>query len=199
MKTLNLTGELERLIAAITRRVDDFKHVDPSRVMVCVATTRSGGVHGAYAKIHPLRFENGARTTLVKRRRGSVRCDITPVERQGVEMLYVIYVLVPRFLNLTLREKLVTIFHELYHVSPAFDGDIRRFPGKNYAHGSSRKKYNDRMAQLVARFLEHPDTADLVGFLEGDMAAIRARCGTLVGRRMAAPKLRIVPDENANR
>ena len=139
-KTLNLTLELERLIADITARIDEFRHVDPSRVMVCVATTRGGGVHGTYAKIHPLRFENGSRTTLVKRRRSSVRCEVTPVSRQGVEMLYVIYVLVPRFLNLPLREKLITVFHELYHVSPAFDGDIRRFPGKNYAHGSSRKK-----------------------------------------------------------
>ena len=196
MKTLNLTGELERLIAAITRRVDEFRHVDPSRVMVCVATTRGGGVHGTYAKIHPLRFENGARTTLVRRRRGSVRCEITPVTRHGLEMLYIIYVLVPRFLNLSLREKLITLFHELYHVSPAFDGDIRRFPGKNYAHGSSRKKFNELMAQMVDRYLEHPEHVSEAGFLEGDMAAIRARHGSLVGRRMVAPRLRIVPDGN---
>jgi hypothetical protein len=196
MKILNLTGELERLIGEIVVRVEEFRHVDPSRVMVCVATTRGGGVHGTYAKIHPLRFENGARTTLVKRRRGSVRCEITPVMRQEIEMLYIIYVLVPRFLNLALRDKLITIFHELYHISPAFDGDIRRFPGKNYAHGSSRKKYNDLMAQLVDRYLEHPGHVSGVDFLEGDMAALRARCGSLVGRRLAAPKLRIVPDEH---
>jgi hypothetical protein len=194
MKTLNITGELERLIADITCRVDEFRHVDPSRVMVCVATTRGGGVHGTYAKIHPLRFENGARTTLVKRRRGSVRCEVTPVVRQEVEMLYVIYVLVPRFLNLPLREKLITLFHELYHVSPAFDGDIRRFPGKNYAHGSSRKKYNALMALMVDRYLEDPETGSGVNFLEGDMAVMRARYGSLVGRRMAAPKFRIIPD-----
>ena len=199
MKVLNLTGELERLVADITGRVDEFRHVDPSRVMVCVATTRGKGVHGTYAKIHPLRFENGSRTTLIKRRRNTVRCEITPVARQGVEMLYVIYVLVPRFLNLPLREKLITLFHELYHVSPAFDGDIRRFPGKNYAHGSSRKKYNERMAHMVDLYLEHPEHASGVSFLEGDLTAIRSRYGSLVGRRMAAPKLRIVPDEHAHR
>jgi predicted metallopeptidase len=197
MKTLNLTGELERLIADISSRVDEFRHVDPSRVMVCVATTRGGGVHGTYAKIHPLRFENGSRTTLVKRRRSTVRCEVTPVSRQGVEMLYVIYVLVPRFLNLPLREKLITLFHELYHVSPAFDGDIRRFPGKNYAHGSSRKKYNALMALMVDRYLDEPENVSGAGFLEGDMAMMRARYGSLVGRRLTAPKLRIVPDNPA--
>lgn len=198
-KTLNLTGELERLITDITGRIDEFRHVDPSRVMVCVATTRGGGVHGTYAKIHPLRFENGSRTTLVKRRQSSVRCEVTPVSRQGVEMLYVIYVLVPRFLNLPLREKLITVIHELYHISPAFDGDIRRFPGKNYAHSSSRKKYNALMAQMVDRYLEQPENVSRVSFLEGDMAAMRTRYGSLVGRKMAAPRLRIIPDEHVHR
>ena len=68
-------------------------------------------------------------------------------------MLYIVYFLVPRFFNLPLREKLITIFHELYHVSPGFDGDIRRFPGRNYAHGASRKRYNAEMAGLVDGYL----------------------------------------------
>jgi len=192
MPTLNLTHEMERLIAAIVRQVEEFNHIDPDRVMVCVSTTRGGGIHGTYAKIHPLRFENGSRTTLVRRRRGASLYEIPPVTRQGMEMLYIIYFLVPRFLNLPLREKLITVFHELYHVSPAFDGDIRRFPGKNYAHGSSRKKFNVLMAELVESFLGTTENLKTVEFLEGDMEAIRSRYCALVGRRMAAPKLRVV-------
>ena len=192
MPTLNLTHEMERLIAAIVRQVEEFNHIDSDRVMVCVSTTRGGGIHGTYAKIHPLRFENGSRTTLVRRRRGAALYEIPPVTRQGMEMLYIIYFLVPRFLNLPLREKLITVFHELYHVSPAFDGDIRRFPGKNYAHGSSRKKFNVLMAELVESFLGTTENLKTVEFLEGDMEAIRSRYCALVGRRMAAPKLRVV-------
>jgi predicted metallopeptidase len=192
MPTLNLTHEMERLIAAIVRQVEEFNHIDPDRVMVCVSTTRGGGIHGTYAKIHPLRFENGSRTTLVRRRRGAALYEIPPVTRQGMEMLYIIYFLVPRFLNLPLREKLITVFHELYHVSPAFDGDIRRFPGKNYAHGSSRKKFNVLMAELVESFLGTTENLKTVEFLEGDMEAIRSRYCALVGRRLAAPKLRVV-------
>ena len=192
MSTLNLTLELERLIAGITREVPEFMHIQPERVMTCIASTRGGGIHGMYAKIHPLRFESGSRTALLRRRRGKVLCEITPVNRSGVEMLYVIYFLVPRFFNLPFREKMITIFHELYHISPAFDGDIRRFGGKNYAHGSSRKKYNAAMEALVNAYLEKLDDPAQLDFLEGDLAALRSRYDSLVGRKMAAPKLRVV-------
>ncbi len=189
MATLNLTLELERLIADIVRRTESFGHIDPERVMVCISSTRGGGIHGTYAKIHPLRFENGSRTTGVRRRTGTIRYEITPVTFRDGEMLYVIYFLVPRFLNLPFREKLITIFHELYHISPEFNGDIRRFPGKNYAHGSSTKRYNALMATLVDAYLAGPDRERLASFLEGDMEEMRRRYGTIVARRLATPKV----------
>src|SRR5512146_1961825 len=166
MTTLNLTAALERLIADIVRRCDEFGHVEPSRVLVCVASTRGGGVHGTYAKIHPLRFEGGSRTQQLRRRRSSITIEMPTVTHRGVEMLYVVYFLVPRFLDLPFREKLITVFHELYHISPAFDGDIRRFPGKNYAHGSSTRKYNAYMAELVDAYLAQLDDQGLIAFLE---------------------------------
>ena len=189
MTTLNLTAELERLIADICRQVTEFSHVDPARVMVCVATTRGGGVHGTYAKIHPLRFAGGAQTTRLRRGRRTLTCTMPAVSHRGVEMLYVVYFLVPRFLDLPFREKLITVFHELFHVSPAFDGDIRRFPGKNYAHGSSTKRYNAYMAQLADAYLGQLEDRSLVAFLDGDMAALRERFQAIVGRRFAAPKI----------
>jgi hypothetical protein len=190
--TFNLTLELERLIGDIVRRVEAFSHIDPERVMVCVATTRGSGIHGTYAKIHPLRFAGGSRTTTIRKRRRTLLCEMTPVTCRGVEILYVIYFLVPRFLNLPLRDKLITIFHELFHISPEFNGDIRRFPGKNYAHGSSRKKFNAVMENLVQEYLGKTGGTELVGCIEGDMEVIRSRHGTIVGRKMAAPRLRIV-------
>ncbi len=190
--TLNLTAALERLIADIVLRSEEFRHVDPARVLVCVASTRGGGVHGTYAKIHPLRFEGGSRTQVLRRRRSPVTIEMPTVTHLGAEILYVIYFLVPRFLDLPFREKLITVFHELYHISPAFDGDIRRFPGKNYAHGSSTLKYNAYMGQLVDAYLAKLDDTALIAFLEGNMAELRARHKALVGRRMPAPKLRIV-------
>lgn len=192
MTTLNLTAELERLIADIVCRVEELSHIDPARVLVCVASTRSGGVHGTYAKIHPLRFAGGALTTEVRRGRRTITCAMPTVTHQGREMLYVIYFLVPRFLNLTLTEKLITICHELYHISPEFNGDIRRFPGRNYAHGGSTRKYNAYMAKLVESYLKNAECERHIGFLKGDMEAIRARHKAVVGRKMAAPRIRIV-------
>ncbi|MRR57589.1 MAG: hypothetical protein EG824_05180 [Deltaproteobacteria bacterium] len=191
MSTLNLTRALEELIADITSRVDEFRHIDPDRVLICVSSTRGGGIHGTYAKIHPLRFEGGLSSIEVKRGRRTRVCTLPEVTLGGKEMLYIIYFLVPRFFNLTLRDKLVTVFHELFHISPLFDGDIRRFPGRNYAHGGSRKRYNAIMADMVDVYLRQMEAQALIGFLDGDMETLRARHGVIVGRRFPAPKIHI--------
>jgi predicted metallopeptidase len=191
MTVLNVTGEIENLIRLITSVVPELNHIDPSRVLVCVASTRGGGVHGTYAKIHPLRFTGGERSMVVRRGRKNITWSMPGVTYRGVDMLYIIYFLVPRFLNLSLREKLITIFHELYHISPDFNGDIRRFPGKNYAHGSSRKRYNAFMAKLVDGFLGGMEDDSPVKFLHGDMETMRACHGTIVGRRFPAPRVQV--------
>jgi predicted metallopeptidase len=190
--TLNLSAELERLIADIAVRVEEFSHLDPRRILVCVSSTRGGGVHGTYAKIHPLRFENGTRSKTIRRGVRKYDYEMPVITHRGVDMLYVVYFLIPRFLNLPFREKLITLFHELFHISPEFNGDIRRFPGKNYAHGSSTKRYNANMAKLVEAYLKKHDQVGLTAFLEGDMAAIRERYQAIVGRKMAAPRITLV-------
>ncbi|HOP40123.1 MAG TPA: putative metallopeptidase [Geobacteraceae bacterium] len=190
MSTFNLTRALEELVDDIVSRVGDFSHIDPTRILICVSSTRGGGVHGTFAKIHPLRFQGGGRTTKVQRGRKTYTCTMPTVMHRDIEMLYLIYFLVPRFLNLSLREKLITVFHELYHVSPLFDGDIRRFPGRNYAHGGSRKHYNSRMASLVDEYLGENEGPDF-GFLDCDMDALRSRYRMIVARRFPAPKVRI--------
>jgi predicted metallopeptidase len=191
VSTLNLTRALEELVADIVCQVSDFSHVDPKKVLICVSSTRSGGVYGTFAKIHPLRFPGGSRTREVKRARRVFTCTMPMVTHRDTEILYIIYFLVPRFLNLTLREKLITVFHELYHISPDFDGDIRRFPGRNFAHGSSRKRYNALMEGLVDRYLQEKECLDCLDFLEVDMAALRVKYQTIVARKYPAPKVQI--------
>jgi putative metallopeptidase len=191
MNVLNLTGELERLIADIVGRMEEFGHIDPSRLLVCVTATRGSGVHGTYAKIHPLRFAGGSTSTRMKRGRRTVTCTLPIITHQGREVLYLVYFLVPRFFNLSLREKLITVFHELYHVSPAFDGDIRRFSGRNYAHGSSTKRYNAHMATLVDAYLARRGGDLLPDFLSSTMSELRNRHRVIVARRMRAPRIEL--------
>lgn len=190
MSTLNLTGELERLIRDIVARTPDLEHIAPEKLLVCVSTGRPG-VGGSLAKIHPLRFAGGEKS--MKRGRGwrSVLCTMPTITHQGEEMLYVIYFMVPRFLELSFREKLITVFHELYHISPACDGDIRRFPGKNYAHGSSTKRYNAQMGELVDDYLERLPERSALDFLDGNLAALRSRHQAIVARRLPAPRIGI--------
>ncbi|ACH37419.1 hypothetical protein Gbem_0390 [Citrifermentans bemidjiense Bem] len=192
MTTLNLTGELERLIRDITARTPQLQHVIPDKLLVCVSTGRTTR-GGSLAKIHPLRFAGGERSVKARRGRRSVLCTMPTIKHQGEEMLYVIYFLVPRFLELPQREKLITIFHELYHISPACDGDIRRFPGRNYAHGSSTKSYNLLMGKLVDAYLELIPEPSALDFLEGDLASLRTRHKAIVGRRLQAPRISITP------
>ena len=192
MAILNLSAEMERLIADIVSRMPEFGHIDPARVLVCVSLTRGGGVHGTYAKIHPLRFENGMRYQTIRRGMRKYDYEMQTITHRGVEMLYVIYLLIPRFLNLPFREKMITLFHELFHISPEFNGDIRRFPGKNYAHGSSTRRYNAQMDKLVGIYLGQHGDCSLAAFLEGNMEEIRVRYKTIVGRKLAAPRIKLV-------
>lgn len=191
MTTLNLTAELERLIADIAARHEAFSHVDPSRLLVCVNSTRSATAHGLFAKIHPLRFPEGRVVQTVRRGRATLRCTMPELTHQGTEVLYIIYFMVPRFLDRPLRDKLITVFHELYHISPGFDGDIRRFPGRNFAHGGSTKKYNRLMERFVDEYLQLPFCNGLTAFLEHGMSELKAKHRAVVGRKMPMPKIRV--------
>lgn len=192
VSTLNLTGELERLIRDITLRSPELQHIVPERLLVCVSSGRpSSG--GSLAKIHPLRFEGGEKSMSTRRGRRRVLCTMPTITHLGEEMLYVVYFLVPRFLELPFREKLITVFHELYHISPDCDGDIRRFPGRNYAHGSSTKSYNLYMGKLVDTYLAALTDHSGLSFLEGNLAALRERHGAIVGRRLQAPRICVSP------
>jgi hypothetical protein len=190
--TLNLTSELERLIRDIVARTPEFHHVATENLLVCISSGRpSPG--GSLAKIHPLRFEGGEKSVRRRRGRRAVLCTMPTIMHQGEEILYVVYFLVPRFLELSTREKLITVFHELYHISPAFDGDIRRFPGRNYAHGSSTKAYNALMAKLVDAYLDQLPDPSVMLFLEGNLAELRRRHRAIVARRLPAPRISISP------
>lgn len=188
MSTLNLTGELERLIRDIAARTPELEHIAPDKLLVCVATGRPGA-GGSLAKIHPLRFAGGEKSMKRRRGRRSVLCTMPTITHQGEEMLYIIYFMVPRFLELPFRDKLITVFHELYHISPACDGDIRRFPGRNYAHGSSTKIYNEQMGKLADAYLERLAERSTLDFLDGNLASLRSCHSAIVARRLQAPRV----------
>ncbi len=192
---LDCTALLGRLGADVCRRVAALSHIDPDRVLFCLCRSRAEGLHGTYARIVPLRFAGGAIS--VTRRRGRYRetFRLPSLVHEKREILYLIQVMVPRFLRLSFDQKLQTVVHELYHISESFNGDIRRFPGRTYAHGPSRKRFDHTVAQLVTDYLEsRPDPAllDFLRLTEEDWGQGRVR---LTGLTVPLPRARLVARE----
>jgi hypothetical protein len=104
-------------------------------------------------------------------------------------MLYILNFYLPRFLDLEFREKLDTIVHELWHIGPDFDGDVRRFGSRCFAHGASQKRYDAQVRRLLERWLACEPPESLYGFLRLSFSELRARHGQVRGRKIRPPKL----------
>lgn len=168
--------------------ISELRHVDIDRIGVGVRRSLKPGQWGIYASITPLRFEGGA---VVGVRRGREVTIQRVTNSDGHEMLYLLAVYLPRFMDLPFREKLVTLFHELWHISPEFNGDIRRFAGRCYAHTGSQKKFDDHIGVLADRWLREsdPDEIDrLTGFLQGTFSELLKREGAISVVKYRQPK-----------
>ncbi len=77
-----------------------------------------------------------------------------PYHYEGREILYIIYFMLPRFQNLSFRDKLETLIHEIYHISPRCDGDLRRLKGRSHIHGNSIEEYDRNIRAITDRFLD---------------------------------------------
>jgi len=169
----------------ICLRHPEFRHVRMSQVAVTFAQTRSPVEWGIQARLTPLRFEDGV---ITERRKGRW-WTVQRVYHQGQESLYILTFFLPRFLNLSFEEKLITVFHELYHISPGFNGDIRRFEGSCYMHTGSQKSYDRQMAVFADEYLRLKVSEELVRFLRYSFGELRSHCGDVVGLRIAIPRL----------
>jgi predicted metallopeptidase len=181
----DFTAAMRRLCDDIAQRLPEFAHVRMDQVAVTFAQARRRVSYGLQAKLTPLRFEGGALTAT---RRGRLYA----IQRWYAgerEMLYVLTFYLPRFLDQTFREKLITVMHELYHIGPRFDGDIRRLGGHCHVHSHSQKEYDRHMDRLVERYFAAGAPPALHGFLESSYRNLVARHGAVVGIRMPIPKL----------
>lgn len=181
----DFTHCMNRLCEDVTNRHEAFQHIDMSRVAVCFAQTRSKVLHGLQAKLTPLRFEGGTMTT---HRRGR-QWTVQRVFLGEKEMLYLLTFYLPRFLNQSFREKFVTILHELYHISPHFDGDIRRFDGRYHVHSHSQTEYDREMEQYAAEYLSMRPSAEIYSFLNFDFRSLQKQHGGVIGLQVPIPKL----------
>jgi hypothetical protein len=167
-------------------RLPELGHIDLAQVAISFSQARKPVSHGLYASLTPMRFAAGRRQTIIRGR----PYRVAPlVDGQGREILYILSFYLPRFLNGSLEEKLSTTLHELWHIGPQFDGDLRRHEGRCYAHGHSTREYDQQMDQLAQRWLALDPPAHLYGFLQWSFAELVAEHGAVVGSRVPVPKL----------
>lgn len=183
---LDFTAEVRRLCLDLTRDVEELSHIDMGRVGVSLCRSRAEGRHGLQATLTPLRFEGGAR---VGRRRGRQYRVERCLDESGQELLYVMSLYLPRFCENLWREKLLTVVHELWHIGPQFNGDLRRFAGRCFAHGRSQRSFDAQVTRLVDHWLAGNSAADRFEFLRHDFDELCRRYTTIHGTHYRLPKL----------
>jgi predicted metallopeptidase len=186
----DFTGFMRPLCGDMVSRVSELGHIDLGRVAFSFCQTRKSVSHGMYASLTPLRFVGGKREMVRRGRRYGMQ---RVLDSSGREMLYILNFYLPRFLNLPLREKLNTVVHELWHIGPKCDGDLRRFGGRCYAHSGSQKKYDALVSQLVDRWLRLDPPESLFAALQFDFRGLYDKYGSIHGTRVKSPKLIPLP------
>ena len=163
-----------------------MRHIDMSRVAVAFSQTRKGVRHGIHASLTPMRVEDGA---MEGERRGRLYRAQRLFDASGTEMLYILKFYLPRFQNESFEEKLTTIFHELWHISGEFNGDIRRHAGRCYVHTSSEKEYDRQMLKFAREWLQMGPAQQLYQFVQDDFRELQRKFGNIIGVKVPQPKL----------
>jgi hypothetical protein len=189
---VDFSTELDNLSRDLCNRIPELSHIDPNRLLFSIARSRAEGTQGTYARIAPLRFAGGAQEHT--RRRGPWRetFRMPVLHHQQREIYYLITLFLPRFLRLSFEQKILTVVHELYHISDACDGDIRRFSGRNYAHGPSRAAYNRVIQKLVDTYLAGNPPQSLLNFLQLDETSWHQRQVRIYGITTSIPRAHLV-------
>jgi len=182
------TAHMTRLCTDIAARCPDFGHIDTKRCLFTITPSRNGSKFGLQARVTAMRCRGG---TMERTYRGrQYRAQRYFVD--GQEMLYLVTFCVPRFVNQSFDSKLVTIFHELFHISPEFNGDIRRLGGRYSAHTASKQHYDEAMARLATNYLRQYPDPQLLVFLRYSSTDLVKQFGAYSGVNVPQPKLVLV-------
>lgn len=184
----SLTDDIALLVHLLSKRVDALSHLRPGQILHGISQARARTVHGVYAQCHGLRFRHGAISQPTRDGNAWVWPEIRV---RGQTVLYYITYFLPRFLDQSPTEKLHTLLHELYHISPRFDGDLRRFAGRNEFHGNN---YDRIIDGLVEEAQPHVN-AEQFEFLRCGFDELAARHGAVTGNKLVRFKPRLLPAE----
>lgn len=155
---------MENLMRAILARVPEYAHYTAEQIAVSASYCRSHRRAGLLAYVVPLKFKNGSPVERRVRGKRILHWAMVPTFRNGQEVLYIMSFLLPRYWKQTFRQRLETVVHELYHIHPSFNGDLRRFAGRNRLHGDM-KEYDAQVKRLTDIFLDTGPPEEALEFL----------------------------------
>lgn len=182
--SINLTDILTQIINDMINSTVEFKSFDLNRILVCCASNRKDYRGATYGKLFPLRFKDGSE---IVRHNGKLY-TIPKVKFNEYEILYIIYLYIPKFFNLTPEDKIRVMFHELYHISPEFNGDIRRMGRFKAAHGHSKKSFEEKYIEYAESYLKKIQNSSHLNFLKMNSEEIQNSFKTVKYRRMKSIK-----------
>ena len=182
----DFTLHIHDVCADMVSRLPELSHIDIERVAISFSQARKRVAHGLYATTTPMRFEDGALIGVRRSRKYSVQRLFDDQQR---EMLYIVSFYLPRFMDVCFKEKLITIIHELWHISPDFNGDLRRHSGRCYVHTRSQKEYDAQMAQFADRWLDSNPSPKRFEFLHLSFDELTSKHGKVYGIKIPHPKL----------
>ncbi len=109
----DFTHAVRALLEHVARTVPEFAHLEPARIVVVAGEAR----RASRGTVKPLCFPGGRRTDSLGRKKPLVKVH-------GKRMLYSITLRPLFFRRSTVRQRVATVLHELFHISPQFDGTL---------------------------------------------------------------------------
>jgi hypothetical protein len=189
-KPFHFSLRMKEICEDIANHSEPFWHLKVDRMLFTFTQARSSQSHGLQARVTPMRFRDGAP---IRNHRGrKYRVQQYLVDES--EILYIVTFCLPRFLNRTFDDKLITIFHELYHISPFFNGDLRRHAGRCEYHTSSQKGYDREMAAYARGYIQKQTDSSKYDFLRLNYSQLIHRHPYVVGYQVPRPKLIPIED-----
>ena len=138
-KRPNFNKVVRALLEDISTRMVEFSHVKPARILVVAGEAR----RSSRATVKPLTFTGGKSLDVLGRRKPVVRIH-------GKRMLYSITLRPLFFRGSTPKARIATLLHELYHISPRFDGTL----DEERRHVAMGKNFEKGLRPLVRRYLK---------------------------------------------
>ncbi len=209
MTVFDFSERMTRLCDDVTRIVPELQHIDMDRVLVTASFNRKPSREGIHAAVTPLRFCGGSRVGKV----GQQTLAMPPVVNSaGTVQFYILTFYLPRYLESVFEEKLETVTHELWHISPEFDGTLREFDGPCRIHGPTRAAFDAKAAQLAETYLRRiadrevdeafpagqlmeaveagQATREPIAFLRATWGQLRSRYRKMRALQIARPQMR---------